>query len=392
MLIVVDTLRRDHVSAYGGPPLTPRIDALAARGRVFQDVRAAFHQTTMSMGSLFTGRTPSLETADPARSLRWNGETWCGMARFATDSLEGVCLPPALPTLGERMQQAGYWTMGIASNQFLFGEAGFSRGFDDWIEVGSPDRPFDRPKEERGKLSELRSWGPVTDAAIGAFARRPRDRFFMFVHFMDVHDYHYAKVDYRGAVGVIDAAVGRLLDSLDSEGLLEGATVVLTSDHGERLGETHRPRGRPSHYGNPSFEEVLEIPLIVAPARDGESIPLRRTTDLHHMLEHIAGLRPEREKLLESGEHFVSERFFRTYIRGNWKSTIRRRDGRLFLFDLATDPDEQRDVAADHPDVAEAHRRRVDDLTRELAVPTLRADRELSDAERRTLEALGYVE
>jgi len=392
VLIVVDTLRRDHVSAYGGAPLTPRIDALAARGQTFRNVRAAFHQTTMSMGSLFTGLTPSLETQDPSRTLRWNSETWCGMARFAAARSEGICLPGSLPTLGDRMRQAGYWTIGIASNQFLFGNAGFSRGFDDWGEVGSQDGPIGQPRQKRRWLSEQRSWTPVTNAAMEAIARRPRDRFFLLVHFMDVHDYRYQGVKYREAVAVLDTAVGTLLDSLEAEGLLDGATVILTSDHGERLAEVHRPRGRPRHYGNPSFEEVLEIPLIVTPPTDADPDAPLRTADLHQLLERIAGLEPEHEDPLEPGEHYVSERFFRTYIRGDWKSTIRRRDDRLFLFDLAADPAEQRDVSKERPDIVEAHRTRIDQLTRKLAVHTRHGDRELSEAERRTLEALGYVE
>ncbi len=62
VLVVVDTLRRDHVSVYGGKAFTPNIDRLAARGQVFTNAVSSFHQTTMSMGSLFTGRTPSLAT------------------------------------------------------------------------------------------------------------------------------------------------------------------------------------------------------------------------------------------------------------------------------------------------------------------------------------------
>ena len=54
ILIVVDTLRRDHVSVYGPRVSTPQIDALAKRGQVFSDLTAAYHQTTMSMAGLFT--------------------------------------------------------------------------------------------------------------------------------------------------------------------------------------------------------------------------------------------------------------------------------------------------------------------------------------------------
>ena len=395
VLIVVDTLRRDHVSVYGEGDLTPRIDSLAARGQVFTDARAAFHQTTMSMGSLFTGRTPSLETSDPAKSLSWNGDTWCGMARFASGGGGEACIPATLPTLGERMRDAGYWTIGVASNQFMFGAAGFSRGFDDWVEVGSPDRPIERPREERRHLSELRSWEPVTKAAIAALGRRPRDRFFLFVHFMDVHDYHYTKVAYPAAVRVLDSAVGVLLDELEAQDLLEGATVILTADHGERLREVHGLRGRPGHYGNPAFQEVLEIPLIIAPpVVDDPGAPVR-TQDLHHLLRTLAGEAHEAHETdweLQPGEHYLSERRFRTYLDGRWKSTVRRRDDRLFLFDLEADPRETVNAAHLHPEVVEAHRRRIDSLTRALAIQTRRGDRELSEQERRTLEALGYVE
>jgi arylsulfatase A-like enzyme len=392
VLIVVDTLRRDHVSAYGGEVLTPRIDALAERGQVFSHVRAAFHQTTMSMGSLFTGRTPSLELAGATRSLPWNGETWCGMARFASGDDATSCLPDALPTLGETMKRAGYWTIGIPSNQFLFGDSGFSQGFDDWIEVGAPDSPSSVVPAERRRLSELRASPNVLAAVNQALARRESDHFFLYVHFMDVHDYHYAKTDYRKTVGVLDAAIGRLLDMLEAEGLLAGATVLLTSDHGERLGEVHRPRGRPGHYGNPAFEELLAIPLIAAPAVvDDPTAPLR-TQDLHPLLARIAGLPAQDEEVLGDREHYVSERAFRTYVDGHFKSTLRRRDGKLFLFDLASDPDETRDASSDLPEIADAHRRRIDELANTLAVDVARSDRELSEEERRTLEALGYIE
>ena len=80
----MDTLRKDHVSAYGTRVSTPNIDALAARGVRIDSAVSAFHQTTMSMGALFTGRTPALETGDARRSAKWTGGTWCGLSRFST--------------------------------------------------------------------------------------------------------------------------------------------------------------------------------------------------------------------------------------------------------------------------------------------------------------------
>jgi arylsulfatase A-like enzyme len=392
VLIVVDTLRRDHVAAFGGATPTPRIDALAERGQAYSEVRAAFHQTTMSMGSLFTGRTPSLESGDPARSLRWNGRTWCGMARFAQPDETSGCLPAALPTLGERMQEAGYWTIGIPSNQFLFGDAGFSRGFDDWSEVGMA-KPMARiPLAARRGLAAQRSAQVVLDAVDAALERRRDDRFFLYVHFMDVHDFQFRGLRYADTVAEIDRTVGALLDRLDRDGLLEGATVIFTSDHGERLGEPHTPRGLPGHNGNPSFEEMLEIPLIVAPPVEGQPGRVRRTQDVHDLLARIAGLPAASAGELEEDELYLSEVDFRTYVEGAWKSALRRQDDQVFLYDLAEDPNERRNAAEAHPDVVARHRERVQELSRALAVESPQLDRGITEEERRTLEALGYVE
>jgi arylsulfatase A-like enzyme len=391
VLVVIDTLRRDHVSVYGGRASTPHIDALAERGQVFTDARASFHQTTMSMASLFTGRTPSIETADPTATLAWNGDTWCGMARFAEGDGHGACIPASVPTLAVRMQEAGYWTIGVVSNQFLFEPSGFERGFDDGVEVGPGPRRGSRARP-RPELGALRAGGPVTQATVAALNRRGRDRFFLYVHFMDVHDYPFARVDYPTAVTRVDQAVGALLDLLEQAELLEDAVVIVTSDHGERLGERHPLPGRPGHYGNPAFQELLRVPLVVAPpVVDDPTAPLR-TQDLHHLIQEIAGLRPDRGGDLAPDELYVGERRFRTYLDGRWKSTVRRSDGRLFLFDLESDPREEWNVADAHPHIAEAHRRRIEEVSRSLAVRDERPERELSERERETLKVLGYVE
>ena len=121
---MIDTLRRDHLGVYGAPAPTPNIDALAKRGQFFTNVVASFHQTSMSMGSLFTGRTPSMEAGE-GRTLTWNGHTWCGLARLAQTPGVDTCIPPSVPTLAEAFKAAGWWTIGVASNQFLYEPSGF---------------------------------------------------------------------------------------------------------------------------------------------------------------------------------------------------------------------------------------------------------------------------
>jgi arylsulfatase A-like enzyme len=393
ILIVIDTLRRDHVSAYGGEPRTPAIDALAVRGQLFTNAVASFHQTTMSMASLFTGRTPSIEGEDPRATLSWNGDTWCGLSRFAESGGDESCLPETLPTLAERMRAAGYWTIGVVSNQFLFEPSGFGRGFDEWVEVG--DRPSDTHRSAAMPLPNPRMsryWLPVNGAAIEALNRRRSDRFFLYVHYMDVHDHGFQEVAYAETVATADVAVGRLLENLERAALLEDAVVIFTADHGERLSERHALQGRPGHYGNPSFQELLEVPLIIAPPVVEDPARLLRTQDLFYLIQEIAGLSPGRTQELGPDELFVGERRFRTYVSGRWKSSVRRKDGAHFLFDLAGDPGEKRDAADAHPEVVAAHRLRLEQLSREFGVRGARGQRELSELERETLKILGYLE
>ena len=118
VLVIVDTLRRDFVSAYGSTNPTPHIDALAAKGQLFTNALAAFHQTSMSMASLFTGKTPSVESKAIDEPLAWNGSNWCGMRRFAPSTPNPQCVPASLTTLAEALSQAGYWTAAVATHFF----------------------------------------------------------------------------------------------------------------------------------------------------------------------------------------------------------------------------------------------------------------------------------
>jgi len=390
ILIVVDTLRRDHVSAYGGATPTPNIDSIAANGQVFANLLASFHQTTMSMASLFTGMTPSLESGDPKQTITWNGNTWCGLARLAEAG--DPCIPRSVPTLAESLREAGYWTIGVASNQFLFEPSGFGRGFDDWTEVGARApagakgwAPLDNP-------APTRFWKETQKAVNNALDRRESDRFFLYVHYMDVHDYGSDAKNYARSVRVVDDAVGRLLTTLRGQDLLDDAVVIFTSDHGERLGERHALRGNPGHYGNPSFQEHLEIPLLVSlPIAANPDAPLR-TQDLHRLILQVAGVETPNAQPEGPPELFIAERRYRTYLKGPFKSMVRRDDGEHFLFDLRSDPAETRNLTARRPDLAASHRARMEELGRELSPPSPYESRDLSPEDEARLKLLGYTE
>lgn len=373
VVVLVDTLRRDHVGAYADRVETPHLDALAERGQVFPRAFSSYHQTTMTMASLFTGRTPSLERQEDRESLELTGRSWCGMLRFA-ESAEDDCIPRHVPTLAERLSQEGYWTAAVVTNKLLYRPGGYHRGFARWEEL-----PTFAPTAVQ-----------ANETARRVLAERPDDRFFLYVHYMDVHDYGYNDEPYARSVSKVDWAVGDLMGALEEEGLLDGTLVVFTSDHGERLGEEHFVEGTPGHNGNPSFDSLLEVPLLVAPpVFEAVDRPVD-SQDLHRMLLRVAGVEEAPERRLEPGELYLSELEYQTHRQGRFKLFRERESGAVQLVDLEADPAERHDVAARHPEVVAERTRRIDTLARELGasgVPTLRLSEE--DAER--LRALGYL-
>ena len=215
ILIVADTLRRDALSPYGSGLATPNVARLAESGQVFTNAVSSFHMTTMSMAAMFTGRTPSLEVGEKLRVLPWTSDTWCGMARFATEE-DKSCIPAHLGTLAEDLRDAGYETIGIVSNRLIYSPLGFEQGFDTWEVVGEKERRKGRRKgrKQNARESLLHSGERVNEATFRVLAGRKTDRFFLYVHFIDPHDY-YIRPDLNGyASGVLhfDRALGALLD------------------------------------------------------------------------------------------------------------------------------------------------------------------------------------
>ena len=230
---------------------------------------------------------------------------------------------------------------------------------------------------------------------------------------MDVHDYHRKRgtsVQYAIQVEKTDAAIGKVLSVLEERGLLEDAWVILTSDHGESLGEDSALGPRKSHTGNPAVQKQLEIPLLARPAIFPEDGRIVRGSDVAPLLLERLGLPPlHDEAVLEAGEHYLSEVNFRTYRRGRYKlslpragpealaprghsrSGLRRRSQEPLLFDLKADPGETRNLFARNPEVAASLETRIDEISTAFA-----ADRsppeELSEEDEDRLRSLGYLD
>jgi len=405
VLVVIDTLRADHLPSYGyGRDIAPRFAKLAAEGVLFERVIAPSSWTKTSMASLLT-------SLDPDRH---------GLRR--SDDV----LPESLTTLAEALKQGGYRTIGINANPWLLDRYGFARGFDVY---------------ESPLWSDARALGQraLTLASEGS---RP---FFLYVHYMDVHApyapdarffaeeplvlpwgerlpdaeverlYRKEGLDapgvalrvrqlYDAEIHGADAALGELLDGLEERGLLDDAVVAVTSDHGEAF----REHGTTEHGWN-FYPEVYAVPLVLrAPGRlpTGERVAAQvRSIDLAPSLLALAGLPLppgfEGESLIASGatplrdriaigaiglNGYLPDRDYVAVVSPDRLYIRERRSGKVELYDLESDPGALHDLGGDHPDAA-----RLAELVPEEQAPAPK-QLPIDPESRERLRELGYLE
>lgn len=263
VLVVIDTLRRDHLPTYGYPRQTaPFLDRLAREGAVLDGVSPT-SWTKPATASLLTGLHP--------------------LSHQAIGRLDA--LPAEAETLAERLKAEGYRTLGVSANGWISSAFGFEQGFDNLMLLDSegsaamvnrnlfpalkdlappyflyvhyidPHAPYDPATAwDGGELpAPLRAQGPVSVESLDAFSDRRRPADFM-ARARDLYD-----GEIRGA----DRGLEQLVGELERRGLMKNTILVVTSDHGEEL-EDH---GRMSH-GLSLYEEVVQVPLVIhAPHR-----------------------------------------------------------------------------------------------------------------------------
>jgi choline-sulfatase len=258
LLITVDTLRADHLGAYGHPgDISPAIDALAARGVTYREVHAPASWTLASLASVMTSTPSSVHGC-------WN---------FKSSLSEDAV------TLAEVLRENGYRTAAVASHVFLGRKYGLHQGFDDY--------DVDLVQAGLVKSHEAISSPEVSEKGIAALQRwaaEPEVPQFLWLHYFDPHsEYqaHPAFVErfgrtedqdlYRGEIAFTDQAIGRVLVELKRLGLEERTLVAFTSDHGEEWGE-HGGQG----HGTTLHVEQIRVPLILA----GPPLGVGKVSDL----------------------------------------------------------------------------------------------------------------
>jgi choline-sulfatase len=389
LIVTIDTLRADRVGVYGAKDVeTSNIDRLAREGAWAPQADVHSPLTRPSHVSLFTGRYPDEHTV--------------------RDNISPP-LAASVPLLAERFQRAGTATGAFVASAVLDRQSGLARGFDvysDRFEPGADRKP-----------------GDVVAAEAIEWLRGKR-RFFAWVHLYDVHapyvppgDYatRYATRPYDGTVAWSDEVVGRLLAALRSAGTLDSTLVIVTSDHGEALGE----HGEDVH-GYFVYEATLRVPLVIRGpgVKPGTRLDgVVRTIDLFPTIVEMMGVfepgpvTPGRNltAALKGGPMTDQPSFAESLVpllHYGWSDLRAVRDGRWKyilaprpeLYDLDNDPGELKNLVDADPAKASAMRASLEArlrVEREAAVKATTAGTgtaagvSLEQLER--LGALGYV-
>ena len=424
VLVVIDTLRADHLGLHGAArPTSPHIDGLAEDALVFDRAYSPSPWTAPSMGSLFTGEWPSRHRAgELKRNERGRIVLKKGRKVFAKPDRR-------LPMLAEQLSVAGFETAAVVTNAVLTKGSGFERGFDTFAVLG-PEATAPR----------------VTARALAWLDQRSGERpFFLWVHYFDPHlpyaasppfantfsagldtqletpvsapqkvraearrvtdrDRRYLEAVYDEEVRLADAGLGQLLDGLEARGLVERTLLVVTSDHGEELFD----HGGFEH-GHALHHELVHVPLLLRapgwlePGRVSAPVSLR---DVHATILDAAlpgELSGGRSLGRDEGEGAATPILLESMLYGHdrlgliewpWKWTLGP-GGDERLFDLSRDPGEQRplDVKGAQADLAQRMRAQAEamrDAAR--AARPAREDRALDDETRLQLGVLGYLE
>jgi arylsulfatase A-like enzyme/Tfp pilus assembly protein PilF len=240
IIISIDTLRADHLPAYGYKDVaTPHLDALRRDAVLFENAWSHVPLTLPSHVSLLTGSLP----AD-------NG---------VRDNI-GYRIHPKRPSLPGLLKQSGYATGAAISAYVLRSGTGISSMFDFYD---------DRIAFQSGVgLGALQRSGDETAAAAQQWiAERGANPFFLLLHLYEPHTPYeppqpfrsqYPSAPYDGEIAEADAIVGRFLDFLRTKGLYDRSIIVLLSDHGEGLGQ----HGEDEH-GILLYREALHVPLMI---------------------------------------------------------------------------------------------------------------------------------
>jgi arylsulfatase A-like enzyme len=412
LLLTVDTLRADHLGAYGYPRATsPVLDQMASESVRFDLAQSQWPKTGPSFASLLTATYPKDN----------------GIVREI-----GKPLPCGFRTLAEELRELGYQTGAVVANGAVGSDFFYDQGFEHFVEAW-------KGASSEAEIEEATRAGPVTDLAIELLAQLDADRpFFLWVHYLDPHfpyrppeawrdkfqadgrvatgatieidrkhhrrvtggigrsqvldersdlDFYIARYD--AEIAYTDAEIGRLVDDLRRRQLYDRLLTIFTADHGESLGE----HSFYFDHGLLPFQNSTRVPLFVRwpgvldPRVDVDAVELLHLAPTvlesagrkldegawrqgRSLVPRLLGESNGRDTLAFSEAGTNTRRLWMKSVtdgtfKAVWAPTQRdqRRIGHpgesVVLFNLAVDPGELVNVAAQHPEVAARLSRRL---------------------------------
>ncbi len=411
VFILIDTLRADRLGIYGYPRSTsPTIDALGSQGIVLERVVSQSSWTKASMASLWTGSYPASN----------------GIIRYNHAIPDEAVLP------AERFFEAGFRTAGIWRNGWVAPNFGFGQGFEFYV---TPKPGRERERMQRGNPFVSNLQGSDEDIVTSTFEfldNFGQEKFFLYLHFMDLHQYVYDEKGerfgssysdvYDQSLNWTDRLIGVILDKLDKVGVMKRTVIVIASDHGEAFLE----HGSEGHARN-LYSEVVHVPVIISlPFRLENGIRIDQlvsNADVWPTLLDLLGLpplvNPDGVSLMPlildsagvaSAESFEPRPVF-AHLDRRWGSPknsdplVSVTDGDMRftwlvnrpqipeLYDLATDPDERINLATENTEDTERLKEIATRYFEESKSPWGRdpVEVELDELRLNQLRALGYV-
>ena len=447
LLIVIDTLRSDHVGAYGYPyPTTANIDRLATRSVVFETAVSQAPWTAPAIASLFTGLYPSVHGLDGG--IRWSEPATSngGNLPFAVQKT----LPPGHQTMAELFHRAGYTTAGFVSNLYVNAIFGFAQGFDHFDDSHEDYFFPDGEAKRRAEVTNQRVFDWLSSGV--------EEPWFLLVHYNDPHwpyeppspygqsftfgyngsltpnttreivvthhevpppiseqDLAYIVGLYDGEIQYMDAQLGQLLEAVGGLQLKRDLVSVVTADHGEEFLD----HGAFNH-GYTLYEEQTSVPFIISapsrlkPCRISQQVRLidAAPTLLDLARIDLSGARFQGRSLLplingsdtdaldafSEATNFGGQYAIRSA--GSMKLIHSLASQSWLLFDLRTDPREQDDLSARHSTEVQELSSRIDAwrernrlLHRAIGASETALDHVVLDEKtQQGLQALGYID
>jgi len=407
LFVLVDTLRADRLGGYGyARDTSPTLDALAATGIRFANQSSQSSWTKCSMASMWTGLYP----------------VRTGVTRSPQALSEAARLP------AEILRDAGFRTFAIWRNGWVSPSFGFAQGFEAYHSPRAAPIPAS-VRRERPTIGVAGTDQDLVRSAIELLRTHGHERWFLYLHLMDVHQYVYDERSalfgtsysdiYDNAIHWVDGAIGHLVAELDARGLRERTLVVVAADHGEAFGEHGREGHARDVYGEVTTTPwILSLPfrlepgiVVLAPTENVDvwptlldllDLPPLEAADGRSRLPEVlaaAGIgaappdgAPRFAHIDQSwGQQEQPPRPMVGVAEGDWRLVFRAERDSGELYDRGADRYEQRDLGAEDPE----RRARLEALAREyLAKPPApweaAPDVAIPPEELERLRALGY--